>query len=88
MHIIFVALWKRECSLASLARSVAFFLAGADVILDAQRVRKYLLQHGVEEEFEAGRGGVFLHPGQKHGGSLVQRGVMRWVAATGDQATD
>ncbi|KAK4703112.1 hypothetical protein P7C70_g3102, partial [Phenoliferia sp. Uapishka_3] len=58
---------------------VAFMLAGADVILDAERVRKYLTQNGVEEDFVAGRGGVYLHPGQKHGGSLIQRGVMDWI---------
>ncbi|KAM0746414.1 hypothetical protein T439DRAFT_329860 [Meredithblackwellia eburnea MCA 4105] len=62
----------------------AFFLAGEDAILDAGRVHRYLLRHGVEQVATQGCGGVFLHPNQKHGGSLVQRGVMTWIGREED----
>lgn len=53
----------------------AFFLAGRDSILNAERVRRYLRQHGVREvesgqNVGSGRGGLKLHAGKKHGESM------------------
>lgn len=53
----------------------AFFLAGRDSILNAERVRRYLRQHGVREvesgqNVGPGRGGLKMHAGKKHGESM------------------
>lgn len=53
----------------------AFFLAGHDSILNADRVRRYLREHGVKEVKQgenvgSGRGGLKLHKGKSHGESM------------------
>lgn len=73
----------------------AFFLAGRDSILNAERVRKYLLRHGVEEAGEEehvgpDRGGLKLHPENKHGESMIGTGpafsqCMAWVVRESDE---
>lgn len=69
----------------------SFFLAGRDSILNAERVRRYLRRHGVQEAGKGqnvgpGRGGLKLHHGKAHGESMIGSGlafnqIMAWVTA-------
>lgn len=51
----------------------AFFLAGKDSILNAERVRSYLKKHGVVESGneDLGEGGLVVHEENSHGESMV-----------------
>ncbi|KAM0751691.1 hypothetical protein T439DRAFT_300689 [Meredithblackwellia eburnea MCA 4105] len=67
----------------------AFFLAGKDSILNADRVRKYLRRHGVkqvggDQGIGDAEGGLKLHPDNRHGQSMIGTGepfdmIMDWV---------
>lgn len=53
----------------------AFYLSERDSILNAERVRRYLRQHGIKEVKKGqnvgpGRGGLKVHAGKKHGESM------------------
>lgn len=45
----------------------AYFIAGQDAILDAERVRRYLVEQGIPEADGEANGGVFVDWGLAHG---------------------
>ncbi|KDE03487.1 hypothetical protein MVLG_06049 [Microbotryum lychnidis-dioicae p1A1 Lamole] len=69
----------------------AFYLAGRDAILNAERVRTYLKRSGIKEvkrgeNVGPTRGGLKVHHAMKHGESMVGHGqafdqIMSWVTA-------
>ncbi|KAK4705167.1 hypothetical protein P7C70_g1037, partial [Phenoliferia sp. Uapishka_3] len=68
----------------------AFFLAGKDSILNAERIRRYLIRHGVKQvpgDDTVGdeQGGLKVHALNKHGQSMIGTGgpfteIISWVS--------
>lgn len=68
---------------------VAFFLAGADQIVDTARVHRHLLEYGVQDGVRGPQcGGIIMDKDKGHGGSLVDRGVMDWISRENEPEMD